>query len=330
MQHIADKTYVSQVIELLKLEADAIIQVANRLQPQEVNRSVEFLTSCQGKVVLVGVGKSGIVARKVAATLTSTGTAAVYLHPSDSLHGDLGIVTSADVAVVLSNSGETDELIAMLPYLKHRQVPIIALVGNLRSTLARNADVVLDASVNKEACPFNLAPTTSTTVALAIGDALAMTLMQAKGLTPEGFALNHPAGRLGKRLTLRVRDLMHSGSDNPTISPEAFWIEVVSAISKGGLGAANVVDSSSYLMGIITDGDLRRSLQKVKPIDLETIKAEAIMTPNPTVVSPDLLAYSALQLMENRPSQISVLPVVDQEQRCVGLIRLHDVVRSGL
>jgi arabinose-5-phosphate isomerase len=330
MQCIDNKTYVLQVVELLKLEAEAINKAANRLQSEQVEKAVEILASCRGKVVLAGVGKSGIVARKIAATLTSTGTLAVYLHPADALHGDLGIVTSDDVAMVLSNSGETDELVVMLPHLKARHVPIIALVGNLRSTLARNADVVMDAAVDKEACPFNLAPTTSTTVALSIGDALAMTLMQVKGLTPEGFALNHPAGRLGKRLTLRVRDLMHTGIDNPTVSPQASWIEVLTTISKGGLGAVNVVDDLGRLLGIVTDGDLRRLLQRVNQKDLETLTAATMMTTNPTVVSPELLAYHALELMENRPSQISMLPVVNGQQHCVGLIRLHDIVRCGL
>jgi arabinose-5-phosphate isomerase len=325
-----DTTCISQVSTLLKIEAEAITQAANRLQTEQVERAVRLLADCQSKVVLIGVGKSGIVARKIAATLTSVGTVAVYLHPSDALHGDLGIVTSKDVAVVLSNSGETDELIVMLPYLKRRQVPIIAIVGNLRSTLSGYADVVLNASVDKEACPFNLAPTTSTTVALAIGDALAMTLMTVKKFTQEDFALNHPAGRLGKRLTLRVKDLMHSGAAHPTVSLQASVIEVISAISQAGLGAVNVVDDYSYLMGIITDGDIRRLLQRVRPADLESLVSDSIMTRNPVVVFPDALAYHALQLMEDRPSQISVLPVVDQERRCIGLIRLHDIVRSGL
>lgn len=330
MQCIDNKAYVLQVVELLKLEAEAITKAANRLQSEQVEKAVEILANCRGKVVLAGVGKSGIVARKIAATLTSTGTLAVYLHPADALHGDLGIVTSDDVAMVLSNSGETDELVVMLPHLKARQVSIIALVGNLRSTLARNADVVMDAAVDKEACPFNLAPTTSTTVALSIGDALAMTLMQVKGLTPEGFALNHPAGRLGKRLTLRVRDLMHTGVENPTVSPQASWIEVLTTISKGGLGAVNVVDELGHLLGIITDGDLRRLLQKSQHQDLASLTAIAIMSANPVVVSPELLAFHALELMENRPSQISMLPVVDAQQHCIGLIRLHDIVRCGI
>jgi arabinose-5-phosphate isomerase len=227
-----------------------------------------------------------------------------------------------DVVVALSNSGETDELVAMLPHLKHRNVPIIAIVGGIKSTLARNADAVLDASVKQEACPLNLAPTTSTLVALAIGDALAATLIQVKGITSEDFALNHPAGRMGKRLTLRVSDLMHCGPDNPTVLPEASWIVIASTISKGGLGAVNVIDDAGRLVGIITDGDLRRSFEKVKAVNLEKLTANQIMTKDPVVVAPNLLAYDALQLMENRTSQI--------ERTCLGLIRIHDIVRSGL
>jgi arabinose-5-phosphate isomerase len=322
--------YVSQFSKLLSHEAAAIESAALRLQAAQVEHAVKLLVACRGKVILTGIGKSGFVARKVAATLTSTGTRAVFLHPSDALHGDLGIVDSSDVVVVLSNSGETDEILAMLPYLKHRAVPIIAIIGNVNSTVARNADVVLDASVDKETCPFDLAPTASTTVALAIGDALALTVMQIKGLTPEDFALNHPAGRLGKRLSLKVADVMRTGAENPTVSPAASWLEVVSAITRGGLGAVNVVNEAGILAGIITDGDLRRAVQKSNPAELGQLNAEMFMTPNPVTVTPGELAYTALQLMENRVSQISVLPVIDSEQRSVGLLRLHDLVRSGL
>lgn len=330
MPATVDKTSSSQVAELLKLEADALQECARRLDHSQVERALELLLNSRGKIVLVGMGKSGLIARKIAATLTSTGSVAVYLHPSDGLHGDLGIVTADDAVIVLSHSGETDELTAMLPYLKRRQVPVIAIVGNLSSMLARNADVALDASVDREACPFNLAPTTSTTVALAIGDALALTLMQLKGLTSEDFALNHPAGRLGKRLSLKVADLMHSGQYNPTVSPDTSWLEVVTAITRGGLGAVNVVNEAGMLAGIITDGDLRRAIQKRKPEQLEDLCAEEFMTSSPVTILPGELAYSALLFMENRPSQISVLPVVDETQRCLGLLRLHDLVRSGL
>jgi arabinose-5-phosphate isomerase len=325
-----DPDYVSRAVEVLKIAADALTTSAERLEPRQLERAIQLLANCRGKVVVAGVGKSGLVARKIASTLTSTGTAAVYLHPADALHGDLGIVTPMDVVVALSNSGETDELVAMLPHLKHRNVPIIAIVGGIKSTLARNADAVLDASVKQEACPLNLAPTTSTLVALAIGDALAVTLIQVKGITSEDFALNHPAGRMGKRLTLRVSDLMHGGPDNPTVLPEASWIVIASTISKGGLGAVNVIDDAGRLVGIITDGDLRRSFEKVKAVNLEKLTANQIMTKDPVVVAPNLLAYDALQLMENRTSQIAVLPVVDDERTCLGLIRIHDIVRSGL
>jgi arabinose-5-phosphate isomerase len=280
--------------------------------------------------VLLGVGKSGIIGQKIAATMTSAGTAALYLHPSDALHGGLGIVQPNDVVIMLSNSGETDEIVAMLPYLKNRHVAIVAIVGNVNSTLARRADLVLDASVDKEACPLNLAPTTSTTVALAIGDALAMTVMKVKGLTSDDFAVNHPAGRLGKRLTLRVEDLMHRDGENPTIPSGSSWVEVVRAISKGGLGAVCVVDVAGRLAGIITDGDLRRAIEQTSHESLAKLTCDEFMTGQPVVATPELLAYDALQLMEDRPSQISVLPVVDQDGKCVGLIRVHDIVRTGL
>ncbi len=321
---------VTNFIEFLNLEANAIHQAAQRLDTSEIARSLNLLNHCQGTIVISGVGKSGIVAKKIAATLTSIGTAAVFLHPCDALHGDLGIVTSADVALLLSNSGETQELVEMVPHLKRRQVPILAVLGNLKSTLAKQADVILDATVDREVCPLNLAPTTSTTVALAIGDALAMALMQARGITPEDFAVNHPAGRLGKRLTLKVGDLMLGGLEHPFLNPSATWVEVVSSITHGGAGAVNIVDSNHQLLGLITDGDLRRWMQKFLSHNLETLTAEKIMTQDPVVVTTDTLAYDALKLMENRQSQISVLPVVDQTNHAIGLIRLHDLLRNGL
>ena len=324
------KNHLSDVQELLQLESNAIAQTATRLDAAQVERVVDLIAACKGNVVILGIGKSGIIGQKIAATLTSTGTAALYLHPSDALHGGLGIVQSDDVVIVLSNSGETDEIVGMLPYLKNRQVAIIAIVGNLNSTLARRADAVLDASVDQEACPLNLAPTTSTTVALAIGDALAMTVMKVKGLTTDDFAVNHPAGRLGKRLTLRVADLMHRNGENPTIATGSSWVEVVRAISKGGLGAVCVVDPHGRLAGIITDGDLRRAIERTSHDALAKLTCDEFMTRQPTVATPHLLAFDALRLMEDRPSQISVLPVVDEDQICVGIIRVHDIVRSGL
>lgn len=315
-----------KVVELLKLEASAIELAAGRLEKSVVQKTIKILEDCSGKIIVTGVGKSGIIAQKIAQTLTSTGTVAVFVHPSDAMHGSLGVVSSGDVLIALSNSGETDEILLLLPALQKRKICIISIVGNVDSTLARQSDVVLDASVDQEACPLNLAPTTSTTVALAIGDALAMTLMQSKGLTAEDFAANHPGGRLGKRLTLKVKNLMH---ESPNVSLDSNWLEVVKAISRYSLGAVNVIDDNNMLTGIVTDGDLRRTIEKTEAKKLENLTAEQMMTKNPTVTTPEMLAFEALQLMENRPFQISVLPVVENK-KCVGLLRLHDIVRSGL
>ncbi len=319
------KSY-EKVIDILRIEADAIGNAAANLDRLSVERSLEILVGCKGKAVLLGVGKSGVIAQKIAQTMTSTGMMAIYIHPSDALHGGLGVVSGEDVVIALSNSGETDEILAIMPSIRQRGSSIISIVGNINSTLARGSDVVLDASVDKEACPLNLAPTASTTVALAIGDALAMALMEAKGLTSEDFAANHPAGQLGKRLTLRVTDLMHS---SPNVDPSANWLEVVKAISASSLGAVNVVDTDLNLVGIVTDGDLRRTIERTSPDDFLGLTAQSMMTADPITASPEMLAFDALRLMEDRSSQISVLPVVNGG-RCVGLLRLHDIVRSGL
>ena len=324
--HLVTDHY-SKVTEVLRLEADAVRLAADRLNGESVNCALDLLGASTGKVVVTGVGKSGVIAQKMAQTLTSTGTSAVYVHASDALHGGLGVVQQGDVVIAFSNSGETDELLVILPALQQRGVSIIAIAGNTGSTLARAADVVIDASVDREACPLNLAPTTSTTVALAISDAIAMALMDAKQVTPEGFAANHPAGRLGKRLTLRVSDLMH---DSPSISPTAGWLEVVKAISTHALGAVNIIDDQGHLLGIVTDGDLRRTIERTPPETLASLTAENMMTRSPTFTAPDTLAFDALRLMELRPSQISVLPVVNGDSRCIGLLRIHDIVRSGL
>ena len=235
------KTNFEKIVEILRIEADAIERAAQKQDRKQTEKAIELLSCCNSKVIVTGVGKSGVIAQKIAQTLVSTGTVAVFVHPSDAIHGGLGVVTAGDVVIALSNSGETDEILLLLPTLKNRGIRIISIVGNMNSTLARQSDAALDASVDKEACPLNLAPTTSTTVALAIGDAVAMTLMEAKNLTAEDFAANHPAGRLGKRLTLKVKNLMH---ESPNISPDANWLEVVKAISKYALGAVNVVDEN--------------------------------------------------------------------------------------
>ncbi|MCS6874197.1 MAG: KpsF/GutQ family sugar-phosphate isomerase [Pyrinomonadaceae bacterium] len=320
------ENFYSYFREFLLQEARSIEAIAQRLKSDAVEKAVKILLDCKGKVIVTGVGKSGVIANKIAETMTSTGTVAVFLHPTDALHGGLGVITKGDCVIAISNSGETDEILMLLPALERRNVSLIAIVGNTNSTLARRADVILDASVEKEACPLNLAPTNSTTVALAIGDALAMTLVSAKGLTAEDFAANHPAGRLGKRLTLRVKDLMHA---SPDVKPESSWFEVVSIISKYALGAATVVDEKKKLLGIITDGDLRRTVERIAPEKLSSLTAEQMMTRSPITAEAEMLAYDALKLMENRPSQISVLPVVENG-KCVGLVRLHDIVRSGL
>lgn len=318
----------SSPAHVLRVEAQALVDAAERLDERLYHAAEDLLIEAPMPVVVLGVGTSGSVARKLASTFTSTGTPAVFLHPSDALHGQLGLVQPRQVVVAVSNSGETEEILAVLPYLRSREVRLIAVLGTIDSTLGRSADVALDARADVEACPLDLAPTSSTTLALAVGDALAVGLMSRKGVTSEGFARNHPSGRLGRRLTLSVRDLMQSPDAVAQIAPETPMLDVLSAITSGGSGAALVV-SGGRLLGLVTDGDVRRGLAAADIASIGEITAKQLMTTDPETVEPDARAYEALTRMEDRPSQISVLPVV--ELGIVrGLVRLHDLVRSGL
>jgi arabinose-5-phosphate isomerase len=313
---------------VLRREAQGLLEAAERIDYDEFTKAVDLVAGCRGKIVVTGAGTSGIVARKIAATLTSTGTPATFLHPSDALHGGLGFVSSEDVVVAISNSGETEEILAVLPYLRSRETPLISILGNLKSRLADASTAVLDGWVEHEACPLGLAPTASSTLALALGDALAVEALVRRGLTVDGFARNHPSGRLGRRLTLRVGDLMY-GPCTQTVGPEAGLLETLQAISESGIGAVAVCDGDGRLTGIVTDGDIRRALQRDAARITEGVAAD-LMTKQPVTTTADTLAYEALTAMEDRPSQISVLPVVNEEGRFVGMLRLHDVVRAGL
>lgn len=313
--------------DVLRLEASALSAAADRVDALEMERAVALLATSSTKVILTGAGTAGLVARKIAATFTSTGTPAIFLHPADALHGGLGLVSEGDVVIAVSNSGETDEVLVLLPYLRVRGVSIIAVVGNLTSSLAKQADVVLDAAASAEACPLNLAPTSTAVVAMALGDALAAELMQHKGITAEVFARSHPSGRLGRRLTLRVADLMHSRSAMSAVPQGATFLDAIGAITKDGLGAVCVLDVDQ-LVGIVTDGDVRRAVAGNGGAVLG-VTVRDVMTARPVTVASTDMAYDALRVMEERPSQISVAPVVDNGM-LVGMIRLHDLVRMGL
>lgn len=314
--------------EVIRHEAGALNALADRLDPAPFGRAVELLAACAGNVATVGMGTSGVAARKIAATLTSTGTPAHFVHPSDALHGGLGLIGGQEVVIAVSNGGETEEVLALLPYLASRRVPVIAIVGKPESTLGRRATVTIDAGVEREAGRHDIVPTASVLAALAIADALALTVMEVKGVTPEGFAANHPSGRLGRRLTLRVCDVMHTG-DEIAVAADASLLDAVAAISRGGLGATVILDEDRRLLGIITDGDIRRAVQRTRPEEFGTLRAQDVMTASPVTIGADAMAYEALVLMEDRPSQISVLPVAGHDG-WVGMVRLHDLARLGL
>jgi arabinose-5-phosphate isomerase len=313
---------------VLREEADALLALAERLDTAFDDACLRLLDT-PGRIVVTGMGKSGAVGRKIVGTLASTGTPALFLHPAEALHGDLGMVTDADTVLALSYSGETDELLAILPGLKRRAAAIIAMTGNLRSTLARAADVVLDVCVPKEACPLNLAPTTSTTAMIALGDALAVAVMEARGFRKEDYALLHPAGSLGRRLLLRVSDVMRKGEQLAVVRETVRVQEALFAITKAGAGAACVVDSSGKMIGILTDGDVRRFFSRVSSDGLARPVSEA-MTRSPRVTTPERLAVEALDRFEHESVKIGDLPVIDEAGAPVGMLMLKDLIRAGI
>jgi len=311
--------------EELTREADAISKAAQNISGS-AEKAIDLLFNCIGKVVVTGMGKTGIIGRKIAATLASTGTTAIYLHPAEGIHGDLGMVQKGDVVIAISYSGNTSEVIQIIPYLHFNKIPIIAITGNLDSELAKNSQVTLDGSVPSDYEPFGLVPTCSTTVALALGDALAVALLRKRNFSEEDFARFHPGGTIGRKLLLKTRDLMHKGEDIPIVDSQAVLSTVVLEMTSKKLGCACVIDENGKLCGIVTDGDLRRLISKgVKEI---MQKAVEIMTPSPATISSDKLAVDALYLMEEK--KITVLPVVNELHIPIGIIHMHDLIQAGV
>ena len=309
--------------ETLDIEAAALLQLKDRLDDGFV-RAVNLVLAVQGRVVVMGMGKSGHIGRKIAATLASTGTPAMFVHPGEASHGDLGMIQTVDVVLALSNSGESDELVAILPMLKRQGVPLIALTGGLNSSLARHADLVLDCSVSKEACPLNLAPTASTTAQLAMGDALAVALLDARGFKPEDFARSHPGGALGRKLLTHVADVMRQGDGVPQVKPDAEFTDLMREMSSKGLGATAVTDAQGQLMGVFTDGDLRRLIEK--GVDLRKLKAHEVMHPHPRTIRHDALAVEAAEMMELH--RITSILVVNAEGQLCGALNSNDLMRA--
>ncbi|KAB2907684.1 MAG: KpsF/GutQ family sugar-phosphate isomerase [Ignavibacteriaceae bacterium] len=324
----------------MKLEKEQVLRLGRdviRIEAESVNgllakidegfaRAVELIFRCEGRVVLTGVGKSGLIARKIVATMNSTGTPAIYLHPTDALHGDLGMVRQEDVVILLSKSGATEEMMMLIPMLKRLGVSLIGLLGDSRSKMAKQMDVVLDVEVSEEACPYDLAPTASTTAALVMGDALSVALLKLRGFTEQDFAMLHPGGSLGKRLSLKISEIMYKGEAIPVVHETTSFKDSILEITSKRLGVTCVVDSSGKLLGVITDGDLRRLLERTT--ELSTLRARDMMTENPKKIKPGQLASYALQKMENY--KITTLPVTDKEDKPVGIVHLHDLVNLGL
>ena len=310
---------------VVELEAEALATTARRIDHQFA-RACEIILQCRGRVVVTGMGKSGHVGGKIAATLASTGTPAFFVHPGEASHGDLGMIQPGDVVLALSNSGETEEILTILPIIKRMDVKLIALTGNLNSTLARQADAVIDAAVDKEACPHNLAPTASTTVTLALGDALAVALLKSRGFTREDFARSHPAGALGRRLLLYVADIMHTGQEIPLVRDDASLREALLEMTGKGLGMVGVTDRDERLVGILTDGDLRRLLNR--EVNVYSARVCEVMIRHPKVTRSDVLAAETVKLME--ALKINGLFVVDADNRVVGALNMHDLLRAGV
>jgi len=319
------KTIIEKGREVLRIEAQSVLALEGRIGDEFV-RAVEMIYGCRGRTIVTGVGKSGAISRKIVATLNSTGTLSMFMHPADAVHGDLGMLRKDDVLLCLSKSGDTEELRNLLPLVKRIGVPVIAMVGAVRSRLAESADIVLDVTVTEEACPHDLAPTSSTTAALAMGDALAMALLQLRNFTPEDFAFYHPGGTIGKRLLVKVSELMIGGDQIPRVSVGVPVRDAILEISSKRLGATCVLDAEGRLAGIITDGDLRRILGKTT--DLSGYTAEMVMTKNPKTISAGQLAVAALREMESH--NITQLVVVDGEHRPAGVVHLHDLVKAGI
>ncbi len=312
--------------EVIEIEARAIGGLAARIDDTFL-RACEVMLACTGRVVVSGMGKSGHVGRKIAATLASTGTPSFFVHPGEASHGDLGMITPNDVVLALSNSGETDELLMILPLIKRQGVPLIALSGNSSSTLAKLADVHLDVSVPAEACPLGLAPTASTTATLVMGDALAIALLEARGFTAEDFARSHPAGTLGRRLLLHISDIMHTGNKIPMVAAGSSLSDALVEMTHKGLGMTGVVDASGKLIGVFTDGDLRRTLDDAQ-IELRDVTVDSVMTPHAKTIAPDKLAVEAARMMEDH--RINALLVVGADDKLVGALNIHDLLRAGV
>lgn len=325
MTDTQDHDYIARARRVLEIEARAVADLAPRLD-EGFARACQLCLDCQGRVVVTGMGKSGHVAGKIAATLASTGTPAFFVHPGEASHGDLGMITPKDIVVAVSNSGETAEIITILPLLKRLGIALITMTGNPRSTLGSAAAALLDTGVREEACPLNLAPTASTTAALAMGDALAVALLESRGFTQEDFARAHPGGALGRRLLLRVQDVMHTGAGVPTVGPESTLATGLLEMSRKGLGMTAVTGPDGRVLGVFTDGDLRRTLDRA--VDVHATAMHEVMTPHGKSIEPDALAAEAVRLMEKH--KITALLVTDPEGRLVGALNVHDLFRAGV